>query len=93
MEPVNSDSKGEKAVSSKKPFLRRGQGIARFGMKSTRLKFKNKALQRKAPARAGSQGGFVLRSASSPVLHSLGHDSELDEGGEVRGWGSPSGSN
>ena len=90
METVDR-GKDRNSVPAKKPFLRRGEGIARFGMKSTRLKFKNKPLQQRKPQRsgAGSQGRVVLRSASSPSLHPVvdrEHENELDGGGEVR-WG------
>ena len=56
-------------MPTKQPFLKRGQGIARFGMKKTRLKFKNKSRQRsrhpskltptdKSNGREGNKGSF-----------------------------------
>ena len=78
-------TESEKKASFKKPFLKRGQGIARFGMKSTRLKFKNKpkASSSSTSARVGPQRGPVLRSASSPALANRQQDAELDDCREV----------
>lgn len=62
-----------KKPTFKRPFLKRGEGIARFGLKSARVKFKNKSLQEQNTDREQVMHlnrGKCLRSMSTPLLNS-----------------------
>lgn len=60
-----------KKPASKQPFLRRGEGIARFGLKGARVKLKKKPHQQKDQlAQVHNIKGKSLRSMSSPLLNS-----------------------
>ena len=68
MEP--SQPAGLKKPTPKRSFLRQGQGIARFGVKEPRAKFKNKPKRKGIPSHLKSpQDAGIGKSVSSPVLH------------------------
>ena len=63
----------------KKPFLRRGEGIARFGLKQCRVKFKKKGL----PATSCDQKAEPVPKAQSATIIARNGDG----GGEGNGGG------
>ena len=73
MQDLVPDRSSAKKLTSKRPFLKRGEGIARFGLKSARVKFKKKSLQEQKVDQGQVMHlnrGKCLRSMSSPLLNS-----------------------
>lgn len=72
-------------AAHKQPFLKRGEGIARFGLKGAHVKFK-KPLQRQQHqnGQLAHAPGKCLRSMSSPMLRSAAGILAGRDGSEVR---------